>query len=190
MTKYESDGKYGKEYHLQNYHRIRQSYVDYLGGKCVWRTGKNTVCGATENLQFDHIDPALKEVNINNVMTRKREIALKEIDKCQLLCKQHHIEKTNNEKAPFTHGTMYAWWNKGCRCEICKPEWRIYQDERNAKRRLKPDDESARGPRGPYEKNPEHGTVKRYKRGCKCSDCRAANVKSVQAYRAKKQNKD
>ena len=44
----------------------------------------------------------------------------------------------------WTHGTMYAWQKKGCRCELCYPLWREWNDKRNEKRRT--------GIRGPYNK--------------------------------------
>ena len=59
-----------------------------MGGKCV-------ICGATENLQFDHINPLEKSYNISNNYFRKD--VDEEIAKCQLLCSTCHLEKTKND---------------------------------------------------------------------------------------------
>lgn len=58
-----------------------------LGGVCV-------VCGTTENLDFDHVDPSTK---IFNVARQAGDVSEKrfwaEVSKCQLLCRPHHIDK-------------------------------------------------------------------------------------------------
>lgn len=67
-----------------------------LGDKC-------TMCGSESNLEFDHIDPATKQHTISSIWTSKLEIFLKEIDKCQLLCHECHVEKSrlNCEQSQF-----------------------------------------------------------------------------------------
>jgi len=72
---------------LRHYYRKRQAAIDYLGGKCV-------VCGCATNLEFDHIDPTTKEMNVSRFLRRKEEVYKDELDKCQLLCYEHHKEKT------------------------------------------------------------------------------------------------
>ena len=62
-----------------------QEMKDKLGNKCV-------KCGATENLQFDHIDPKTKCFNVNPQDSWEK--TLPELYKCQLLCKPCHTEKT------------------------------------------------------------------------------------------------
>lgn len=61
-----------------------------LGGKCV-------KCGTTENLQFDHVDPATKLFRITKWRKVKASVEefWVEIAKCQLLCRPHHQEKTS-----------------------------------------------------------------------------------------------
>jgi hypothetical protein len=127
-----------REYHRKYYHeKRRKPMLDYLGGQCVR-------CGSTEELQFDHIRREDKSFNISTKMTLSDPEVRAELDKCQLLCKDCHQRKTGAEMEGFTHGTLYAWMKKGCRCEVCEPEWRSWNDERNAKRR-KP---GGYGPRG------------------------------------------
>lgn len=67
---------------------FRVSARDYLGGKCV-------VCGVTDGLDFDHINPATKLFNVSwGVGNKTIQEVWSEIDKCQLLCATHHDEKT------------------------------------------------------------------------------------------------
>ena len=64
-----------------------QEMKDYLGNKCT-----HPGCNQTENLQFDHIDPKTKCFNVNPQDSWEK--TLPELDKCQLLCFKHHLEKT------------------------------------------------------------------------------------------------
>jgi hypothetical protein len=161
-----------RDYHRKNYHRIRNIYIELLGGACK-------KCDSTQVLQFDHIDPSNKSYNISELVTKKQETVLAELAKCQLLCKVCHAKKTAAENSGYTHGTTYAWMRKKCTCDTCALAKRKWNDQRNANRR------STTGSRGPYEKNPDHGTTKRYYRGCRCQDCRAANAKRERIRRSK-----
>ncbi len=58
-----------------------------LGGKCVR-------CGTTENLHYDHIDPTTKIKPVTAMLQASREKFEAEVRKCQLLCFQHHKEKS------------------------------------------------------------------------------------------------
>lgn len=124
--------EWAREYH---HTKRRAPMIEYLGGKCV-------KCGVTEDLQFDHVDPSTKSFGIHQNMTLNNPIVRAELDKCQLLCRPHHEDKTAEEHSGFTHGTIYAWMRMKCRCDVCRPVWRAWHDERNAKRRT--------GVRGPY----------------------------------------
>ena len=97
-----------------------------LGGKCV-------VCGSTEKLEFDHVDPSTKVLNVSSAkcLDGPRDRLLEEVDKCQLLCKLHHREKSRlngdlsgggHNKLPVKHGTA-SLYNQKCRCDHCK-EWK------------------------------------------------------------------
>ena len=71
------------------YQERRAAGIAHLGGACV-------LCGSTEDLHFDHIDPTTKSFNISssNISNSKFWAELK---KCQLLCSPHHKEKTLKE---------------------------------------------------------------------------------------------
>jgi hypothetical protein len=151
------------EYH-RNYHYIRRQRIwDYLGGKCVR-------CGRTDNLEVDHIDRTKKSFNISRNMTLNDEVRA-ELDKCQLLCADHHHEKTAQENTRYVHGATRMWMKKKCRCDVCLEAQRAWYDARNERRRGKPG-----GIRGPYNLPAECGTNKKYWRGCHCDACRAAHA--------------
>ena len=72
------------------YENNRKLIIEQLGGVC-----SHPECNCTEDLQLDHIDPLEKEYNISERLStwdiKKLQL---EIDKCQLLCPKHHLEKT------------------------------------------------------------------------------------------------
>lgn len=107
-------------YQLQRYRERREYAVKKLGGKCV-------VCGSTENLEIDHINKKDKSFQITQRWSVPIDIYDKELAKCQLLCHQHHKEKSDREKdwgkegyGPSDHGTLAFYKNRGCRCKLCK----------------------------------------------------------------------
>jgi len=71
--------------------KLKEQAREKLGGKCVW-------CGASENLEFDHIDPAHKKMTIGNISC-SLELWWKEIEKCRLLCKSCHKKHSDAEMA-------------------------------------------------------------------------------------------
>lgn len=96
----------------------RDVAFETLGRKCV-------KCGATEHLEFDHIDPTTKKFAISTMLAGKLWPLLEELKKCQVLCRKCHREKTRkeNSKRQFgtgKHGTMWMYWKHKCRCGICK----------------------------------------------------------------------
>lgn len=168
-----------KEYLNSRYADQQKEFIAYLGGKCY-------KCGTDSNLEIDHIDWRLKSFSVSKLWAKKQlPKAYAELDKCQLLCTSCHKEKTKVDLSEqFTkepvHGTIYSWMKRKCDCEICEIAKREWYDKRNAKRR------AAGGPRGPYNQPAEHGTYKRYTRGCKCTDCRQANANHAKMLRDKK----
>ena len=89
-----------------------------LGGKCV-------DCGTTQDLDFDHIDPKTKTIEISNaIANHKSEIADKELEKCQLLCRSCHIKKTQDiDGLKAEHGSLTMYSHHKCRCDPCRLAW-------------------------------------------------------------------
>tara|TARA_B100001996_G_C18318396_1_gene461547 strand:- start:55 stop:564 length:510 start_codon:yes stop_codon:yes gene_type:complete len=101
-----------KEY-LREYDRKRDktperiAYKKYISNKrhyerrsmCEARLGNACArCGTTKGpFQFDHIKPEDKEFTIAGKLRIKIDKLLKEVDKCQLLCGDCHLEKTFKE---------------------------------------------------------------------------------------------
>ena len=82
--------------YYKEYARNRKNLLkEKMGGKCV-------KCGATEHLQFDHINPSEKLYNISNNFHRKD--LDEELGKCQLLCSRCHLEKTKDD---WLYGQLY-----------------------------------------------------------------------------------
>lgn len=158
-------------------HRVRRraAAIAYLGGACA-------NCGETAHLQFDHIDPNSKSIEISNAIVNQwawpRLVA--EMRKCQLLCRRHHAEKTSLEaRARVTHGRYHAAYHLGCSCQLC--------DEFKIAYRIKITLARGRTPRPP----PRHGTYAMYKREGRggletCAACRAANVEYTQVLRERR----
>lgn len=62
-----------------------------------WFSGKScVVCGAVENLELDHVDPATKVTH--RIWSYSWEKIEQETEKCQVLCYEHHKQKTLNNK--------------------------------------------------------------------------------------------
>lgn len=143
-------------------------------------------CSSKENLEIDHIKEEDKSFNIcgkwtyfyNEENKERQEELTTELAKCQLLCYECHKAKSAaytskiNLAKGFTHGTNYGWMKMKCGCELCLDRKKSDEEIKNEKRR-----KTDSGPRAAYEKNPECGTLKKYKRGCKCVLCKAANTK-------------
>lgn len=145
------------DYLKRRYAEQKTAFHAYLGDACAR-------CGTTDDLQIDHVDPSKKSFPVSKLWPRKDlTLVYKELDKCQLLCRTHHEEKTAEEhrlsrEGTFTHGTLYAWQKKKCLCEDCIAAKDAWNEERNARRRT--------GARGPYRKslrgeNGKHAALKR-----------------------------
>ncbi len=91
----EYDRKYSREHRKER----RSKCIEYLGGKCV-------KCGATHNLQFDHIKRETKKYTIASRVTQSFTILQEELDKCQLLCAPCHLQKTAQEWTPYKLSTI------------------------------------------------------------------------------------
>lgn len=131
---------YMNDYMKKRYAKRRQIFIERLGGVCV-------KCQSSEDLQLDHIDSKQKLFNIAKFFSYKLDIVLPEVDKCQLLCKPCHLEKTLVDKghlpAKGTHGTLASY--RYCKCSLCKEVWNAWHSmykkrRREAKRSLEQDD--------------------------------------------------
>lgn len=112
------------------YDRRHAEAVAALGGHCAR-------CLETENLEFDHINPATKCMTIAKMWTASEVRFQAELKKCQLLCRPHHLEKSLEERgqkpARGTHGTLSAYRYCGPpKCEDCKAAKRGSAAERRA----------------------------------------------------------
>ena len=74
----------------------RAKLVEMLGGKCIR-------CGAVEDLEFDHIDPATKRFAVGSSMSRAWDELVAEALKCQLLCPPCHREKAVQDRPEPAH---------------------------------------------------------------------------------------
>ncbi|AEJ94398.1 hypothetical protein ALICE_148 [Mycobacterium phage Alice] len=94
--------------------------------RAEWFADKSCVmCGVTEELQADHIDPEGKSPHIkvsHNVWSWSEEKRDAELEKCQVLCDPCHKEKTAEWWASRRkHGTP-AMYRRGCKCEECRAD--------------------------------------------------------------------
>lgn len=102
-----------------------------LGDKCV-------NCGSIDNIEFDHVFPEDMLFRIGSNLNRKLEVLLIELQKCQLLCKKCHIDKTKTETKRLepAHGTVSEYVNFKCRCNLCKTSWAKYYYNRRLQLKL------------------------------------------------------
>lgn len=119
-----------RDYQNQYRAKKRAYLLNMLGNVCV-------ICGSEDAIEFDHIDRSTKSFTIASGFDKPLQILIEEANKCQLLCKKHHVQKTAKEltgrvpanKGKRTHGS--SMYNRGCRCEICL----AFKARANAKRR-------------------------------------------------------
>jgi 5-methylcytosine-specific restriction endonuclease McrA len=104
--------EYMRPYIKARKHARRARLIEMLGGQCVR-------CGATDNLHFDHINPATKRFSVGSDMSRAWELLVEEALKCQLLCPPCHVEKGKEDRPEPPHGE-YRYWYWRCRCDVCR----------------------------------------------------------------------
>ena len=119
-------------------------------------------CGSTENLEIDHIIPRSIAGGMKPwlIWSRREDIRLAELTKCQVLCEGCHKKKTFLELATTQHGTtMY----KRCKCEVCRKAKRDERRKQRARRKNLTGVEEFGRPRGAHNaeiagSNPAPGT--------------------------------
>lgn len=89
-TSYPSQDMAAYMRHRRRTRRIK--LLAMLGGGCV-------DCGATENLDFNHIEPAEKSFEIASGLYKNWDLLVAEAEKCDLRCKLHHLEETRRQRA-------------------------------------------------------------------------------------------
>ncbi len=114
---------YAKKYYIKKI----EKYKKYLGGKCM-------SCGSEDNLEFDHINPNTKEFTITKKPTYSWSVIKKELDKCQLLCRECHYKKTKNNFPVRKHGTWGMIRRGRCKCKICHDFVNKYKREYRKKK--------------------------------------------------------
>lgn len=84
--------EYLRVYMNNRWDRRRSEAESRLGGRCVF-------CGTSNGLQFDHIDPTTKLFTIAKGSSFSEERFWREVDKCQLLCRNCHDVKHSAERS-------------------------------------------------------------------------------------------
>lgn len=123
-AKREDYNGYMREYMARRYLKRRTEIIERLGGRC-------SECGTTDDLHIDHIDHTKKTVNLNRRLAGIASWKLEEeTRKCQLLCREHHEQKSlvegsqqknkGKDKKPLRHGTVNGYNAHKCRCDLCR----------------------------------------------------------------------
>ena len=121
-----NSNEYMRAYMARRREDRRTKLINFLGGWCFR-------CGSDEDLQFDHITPGTRSFVLSGKAFDRSwtELAI-ELDKCQLLCRSCHLQKTieNGEtgggwnkgqsQLNLVHGTAYMYNQNKCRCIDCK----------------------------------------------------------------------
>jgi len=109
---------YMRVYNLERYYRIKREMYEYLGDKC-------SICGNKYNsYEIDHKDRTQKVFEVSKKYAISQFDRYKELDKCQLLCKQCHTVKSIEERGQTVtknrnvHGTLSSY--RYCKCSICR----------------------------------------------------------------------
>ena len=123
--------EYMRIYMGERYRRIRAEILVKLGSKCA-------ICGSTERLEIDHIDPSKKTMRTERITFVGQERRDRELENCQLLCDKHHNEKSVKEKgqtmAQGTHGTLSSV--RYCKCDLCKAVKSEYNRQWKLKKKM------------------------------------------------------
>jgi 5-methylcytosine-specific restriction endonuclease McrA len=83
-----------KKYQLNWIKTRRDEFIKSKGNCC-------NICNNVNNLEVDHINPILKTMNPSNIWSRKLEIRQKELNNCQVLCKECHMKKTIEHRTKY-----------------------------------------------------------------------------------------
>ena len=67
----------------------------------IEKNGPCSQCKTWDNLEIDHIDPKDKEMQPSHIWSRKEAVRLRELAKCQVLCRDCHLGKTRSERHSY-----------------------------------------------------------------------------------------
>lgn len=90
-----------REYMLRRYYDRKAQAHERLGGECVR-------CGATSDLQMDHIDRSTKSFEISKLWSVSKARYDAEVAKCQLLCRPCHRKKSLEAGVVMFHRQLLA----------------------------------------------------------------------------------
>lgn len=82
---------YQKKYQKKRYHERMTEAKKLLGGKC-------SVCSSTKSLELDHKNPDNKSFNVSDLWSCPEDEFKREVRKCRLLCRKHHLENTGKQR--------------------------------------------------------------------------------------------
>ena len=178
-----------REYYRTRQAERRKELIEMFGGQCVR-------CGATEDLEFDHIDRTTVSFRLSGWgFNYSWERILKEAEKCQLLCDPCHHEKSkecgNGEQGGASprfleHGTEAYYVREKCKCELCRKasmNARIRRGERKGYRKLHGEG------KGRYGTIKVHGAGTTGIKGCPCEICKETRRLYFRKLRDEKKNK-
>lgn len=111
-----SDPEKHRTYQRERNRRLRHEWLE-ANGPCA-------ACGSGGPYDVDHKDPLTKVSH--NVWTWSAARRAVELAKCQVLCTSCHKKKTAKERyKPIIHGTVTAYFDRDCRCLLCKEAARL-----------------------------------------------------------------
>ena len=88
-----------RDYKGDEYHRIRAAAHQKLYRQRKWKWLKGqlgdccSICGATDRLELDHIDPSLKKYKGRTIIKSYKDLS-EEIDNLRILCHDCHCDNT------------------------------------------------------------------------------------------------
>lgn len=95
--------------------------------KWMAENGPCQLCGSSDQLEADHIDPADKLIPPRGLwgMSDSNPRKIAELAKLQVLCQACHKAKSYADrlaKVNTDHGASWSYKNNRCRCQLCK-DW-------------------------------------------------------------------
>lgn len=103
-----NSNEYMREYMLRRYRKRRADALVYLGELCAVPD-----CGETGKLEIDHINPEQKKYEMRDLWCGPLDRLYEELDKCQLLCHLHHVDKSVTETIARKKTRPKTWTRHG-----------------------------------------------------------------------------